>query len=132
MTTFLADTNVLGELARPRPNPAVIVWASQIAELNLSVVTLEEIYYGLSWKPNDRIGAWFLKFLDDQCTILPITDEISRRAGELRGRFRAKGDTRSQADMLIAATAATHGLTLVTRDEDDFKGCGVTVLNPFD
>ena len=132
MTTFLADTNVLGELARPRPNPGVIVWANQIAELNLSVVTLEEIYYGLSWKPNDRIGAWFLKFLDDQCTILPITDEISRRAGELRGRFRAKGDTRPQADMLIAATAATHGLTLVTRDEDDFKGCGVTVLNPFD
>ena len=130
--TFLADTNLLGELARPRPNAGVIVWASQVAELNLSVVTLEEVYDGLSWKPNARIRAWFEKFLDEQCRILPITDEISRRAGELRGRFRAKGDTRSQADMLIAATAAAHGLTLVTRDEDDFKGCGVTVLNPFD
>lgn len=129
--SFLADTNLLGELARPRPNAGVIVWASQVAELNLSVVTLEEVYYGLSWKPNDRIRAWFEKFLDEQCRILPITDEISRRAGELRGRFRGKGATRSQADMLIAATASAHGLTLVTRDEDDFKGCGVTVLNPF-
>ena len=130
--TFLADTHVLGELARPRPNRGVVIWASQVAGLNLSVVSLEEIYYGLSWKPNDRISSWIEKFLTEQCRILPITEEIARGAGELRGRFRAKGDTRSQADMLIAATAVAHRLTLVTRDEDDFKGCGVTVLNPFD
>ena len=130
--TFLADTNVLGELARPRPNRGVITWASQVAGLNLSVVTLEEIFYGLWWKPNDRIRLWFEKFLTEQCRILPITDEIARRAGEIRGRFRAQGDTRSQADMQIAATAVAHRLTLVTSDEDDFKGCGVTVLNPFD
>jgi predicted nucleic acid-binding protein len=63
--TFLADTNILGELTRPRPNRGVLVWASQVPGLNLSVVTLEEIHYGLSWRPNDRIRSWFEKFLTE-------------------------------------------------------------------
>jgi predicted nucleic acid-binding protein len=129
--TFLVDTNILGELTRPRPNRGVLVWASQVDALNLSVVTLEEIHYGLSWRPNDRIRSWFERFLTEQCRVLPVTDDIARRAGDLRGRFRAKGETRSQADMLIAATALAHRLTLVTRNEDDFEDCGMTVLNPF-
>jgi len=109
----------------------VLVWASQVAGLNLSVVTLEEIHYGLSWRPNERIRSWFEKFLTEQCRVLSVTDDIARRAGDLRGRFRAKGETRSQADMLIAATALVNRLTLVTRNEDDFEDCGLTVLNPF-
>ncbi len=129
--TFLADTNILGELARPRPNPGVLAWADQVSSLELSVVTLEEIHHGLSWKPNDRIRSWFERFLTEQCRVIPVTDDIARRAGDLRGRLRAKGQTRTQADMLIAATALAYRLTLVTRNQDDFEGCGVIVLNPF-
>jgi len=129
--TFLADTNIIGELTRPRPNAGVLSWAGQVSELSLSVITLEEIQFGLAWKPNERIRAWFNRFLTEQCRILPITDDLARRAGDLRGRLRARGETRSQADMLIAATALLNGLTLVTRNTNDFKGCGVTVLNPF-
>lgn len=129
--TFLADTNIVGELVRPRPNVGVLAWASQIREMSLSAISLEEIHYGLSWKPNERIRAWFDRFLGEHGRVLPVTDEVARRAGEMRGRFRAKGETRSQADMLIAATAISHALTLVTRNAGDFKGCGVTVLNPF-
>ncbi|HLA79013.1 MAG TPA: type II toxin-antitoxin system VapC family toxin [Vicinamibacteria bacterium] len=124
-------TNILGELARPRPNRGVMAWANQVTALNLSVVTLEEIHYGLAWRPNDRIASWFEKFFSEQCQVLPVTEEIARRAGDLRGRLRAKGETRSQADMLIAATALAHRLTLVTGNEGDFEDCGVVVLNPF-
>jgi toxin FitB len=129
--TFLADTNIVGELARPRPNAGVLTWAGQVRELSLSVITLEEIHYGLAWKPNEAIRAWFDRFVEEHCRVLPATDDVARRAGELRGRFRARGETRSQADMLIASTAIAHVLTLVTRNAGDFKGCGVTVLNPF-
>ena len=129
--TFLADTNILGELSRPRPNRGVLVWADQVAELNLSVITLEEIHHGLSWRPSERIRSWFEKFLTEQCRVLPVTDDIARLAGDLRGRLSTQGETRSQADMLIAATALAHRLTVVTRNEVDFEGCGVTVLNPF-
>ena len=129
--TFLADTNVIGELARPKPNPGVLNWASQVREISLSVITLEEIHYGLAWKPNPRIGEWFDTFLEQQCRVLPVTDEVARRAGDLRGRLRGQGKTRTQADMLIAATAALHALTIVTHNVADFDGCGVTVLDPF-
>jgi toxin FitB len=129
--TFLADTNIIGELSRPRPNSGVLAWADQVQHLSLSVITLEEIRYGLAWKPNDRVRAWFDRFLREQCRVLPITEDVARRAGDLRGRLRARGETRTQADMLLAATAAANALVLVTRNASDFEGCGVTVLNPF-
>jgi predicted nucleic acid-binding protein len=129
--SYLADTNVIGELARLKPNPGVVNWAGQVTSVHLSVVSVEEIRFGLTWKPNAKIAAWFERFLGDQCQVIPVTDEIARRSGELRGRLRATGVTRTQADMLIAATAIAHRLTLVTRNESDFHDCGVTVLNPF-
>lgn len=63
--TFLADTNIIGELTRPRPNPGVLSWAGQVLELSLSVITLEEIQYGLAWKPNQRVREWFDGFRTD-------------------------------------------------------------------
>ena len=55
--TFLCDTNIISELARPQPNAGLL--QSSIA---LSVITLEEIYYGLTSKPNARINTWFQQF----------------------------------------------------------------------
>ncbi|MCA1993995.1 MAG: type II toxin-antitoxin system VapC family toxin [Coleofasciculus sp. S288] len=129
--TFLCDTNIISELTRPQPNPGVIAWSSNVTAIALSVITLEEIAYGLSAKPNARIQAWFQNFLTTSCQILPITPDIARRSGELRGNFRVQGITRSQADMLIAATAHIHQLTLVTRNARDFEGCEIALLNPF-
>lgn len=129
--TYLADTNVIGELTRPRPNAGVVTWAGQVTSIHLSVISVEEIRFGLAWKPNAKVAAWFERFLGGHCQVIPVTDEIARRSGELRGRLRARGATRTQADMLIAATASTHRLTLVTRNEADFDECGVIVLNPF-
>ena len=129
--SYLVDTNVIGDLARARPNRGVVTWAGQVTTVSLSVVSLEEIRFGLAWKPNAKIGAWFERFLAEQCRILPVTDEIARRSGDLRGRLQARGRIRTQADMLIAATAIVHRLTLVTRNEADFRDCDVTVLDPF-
>ena len=50
----------------------------------------------------------------------------------MRGVLAARGQVRHMADMLIAATAQIHALTLVTRNVRDFDGCGIAVLNPFD
>jgi len=99
--------------------------------VSLCAVTVEEIVYGLAWKPNPRIRAWFEGFIETYCEVLPVTAEIARRAGEMRGELQARGQTRSQSDMLIAATAQLHALTLVTRNSDDFEGCGIPQLNPF-
>ena len=63
--------------------------------------------------------------------ILPVTTETAKRAGELRGLLRKKGVSRSQADMLIAATAQQHQLTVVARNTKDFEDCGIPLLNPY-
>ncbi|MDR3395538.1 MAG: type II toxin-antitoxin system VapC family toxin [Parasulfuritortus sp.] len=127
---MLVDTNVISELVRRQPNAGVLAWADVLAVFSISAVTVDEIAYGLSWRPNARIEAWFDSFLHRH-PVLPVTEAIARRAGELRGGFAARGIVRSQADMMIAATAQVHALTLVTRNEDDFRGCGIPVLNPF-
>lgn len=128
---MLCDTNIISELARPQPNRGIWTWASQHQQIQLSAITVDELYFGLSWKPNPRIRLWLEDFLNDYCTILPVTDKIARYSGEIRGSLQSAGQPRTQADMLIAATAAVHNLVLVTRNVRDFKSCGIEVLNPF-
>ena len=129
--TFLCNTNLISELARPQPNPGVLAWAAKVSSISLSVITVEEIFYGLSAKPNLKIQSWFEGFMEQYCNLLPITPAIAKRSGELRGQLRSQGKTHTQADMMIAATAQIHQLTLVTRNIRDFDGCGIPLLNPF-
>ena len=77
---FVADTNVLSELVRPEPDPRVRRWAEDVTlPLSLSVVTLEEVSYGLSWRPNPEIRVWFESFLADGCMLLPVAFGLDRR-----------------------------------------------------
>ncbi len=108
-----------------------MTWISACNDIFLSVITVEEIYCGLYHKEALKQMAWLDKFLQLHCHIIPVTESIAKQCGDLRGRFIGKGIVRSQADMLIAATALRHQLTLVTRNERDFRKCGVPVLNPF-
>ena len=129
---FLCDTNIISELSRSKPNQGVIDWVDRIDILTISVITVEEIYFGLAAKPNPRITAWWENLLISGCEILPVTTEIAEYTGNIRGSHRTKGQVRHQADMLIAATAKIHDLTVVTRNTKDFEGCGIKIFNPFD
>jgi predicted nucleic acid-binding protein len=79
--------------------------------------------------PRSKLGS--RHFSLDSCEVLPITTAIAARAGQLRGGFRLAGRQRTQADMLIAATAQAHQLALATRNARDFEGCGIPVVDPF-
>jgi predicted nucleic acid-binding protein len=128
---FLCDTNILSEVMRRRPQPSVSEWFSQQEKIYLSVITVEEIFYGLAYKEAKRQLEWFEKFLRLRAKVLPITPAIARRCGLWRGEFRRQGLVRTQADLLIAATAETHNLVLVTRNTRDFEGCGLQLFDPF-
>ena len=128
--SLLLDTNIVSELARVRPNADVLAWADKVTTHAISVVTIEEICNGLAANPSSRIETFMNAFFASE-TCYPVTSDIAFRAGNLRGSFKRRGIVREQADMLIAATAQAHGLTLVTRNVRDFDGCGIALLNPF-
>ena len=127
----LADTNAVSELMRPRPQPSVTAWAEAQERIALSVITIEELRFGLTLRPSAQLERWLARFVAARVEVLPIDQRIVERAGDLRARLRLAGHTRTQADMLIAATAAHHGLTLVTRNTRDFAGCGLRLLDPW-
>ncbi len=129
---FLRDTNIISELSRSNPNQGVTDWVNRIDVLIISVITVDEIYFGLAAKPNLKITARWENLVMARCEVLPVTTEIAEYAGNIRGFHRTKGQVRHQADMLIAATAKRHDLTLVTRNVKDFDGCEIDILNPFD
>ena len=130
----LADTNIVSELMRKRPDPGVLAWREMVdamyGHITMSAVTVDEIMYGLARKQDAGLQAWFDGFMSRN-QVLIVTQTIACRAGEMRAMFSLRGVVRSQADMLIAATAQVHALTLVTRNVRDFDGCGIALLNPF-
>jgi predicted nucleic acid-binding protein len=94
-------------------------------------LTVEEIACGLAACPNPRVEEAMGRLLDEECTVLEVTAAIAARAGKLRGELRRRGLARTQADMLIAATALEHRLPLITRNVRDFQDLGIPLLNPF-
>ena len=136
---YLLDTCVISEFVSRRPNPQVIVWLDQIPEsrLFLSVVTLGEIRKGVVRLPaserKDQLAEWLaeeLPFRFDS-RILPVDAEVMQAWGDLAGSCEAKGQPMPDLDAIIAATAACHHMTLVTRNEADFQHAGIPILNPW-
>ena len=131
---YLLDTNVLSELARPKPDPKVLAWISREDRIAISVISIEELSFGVARAPASRrskLGSWLEEMLDRVAAIYEVSSAIARASGDLRSARADAGRPVAQADMLIAATAVVHGLPLATRNVADFVGCGVAIVNPF-
>jgi predicted nucleic acid-binding protein len=137
--SFLLDTNVVSEWAKPRPNAGVIAWLDEADEdrLFLSVVTLAELRYGIErlepGRRRKRLDEWLRDELATRFEgrILAISPAIAESWGRLVARREAAGRPIGVIDAFIAATASAHDLTLVTRNSSDFKDATRTVLNPW-
>ncbi len=135
----LLDTGILSELRNPK-NTALLQRALQPFDANdlyLSVISIGEIAKGIALLPPSKkkseLQNWALHLensYDDR--ILSINDDIAHVWGELTANAQLQGKNIPAADGLIAATALTHGLHVMTRNVSDFKATGVLLLNPWE
>lgn len=80
----------------------------------------------------ERINEWFERLLlEFNQRILPIDLAIAREAGKLEDATIARGANPGLADILIAATARLHGLSVLTANTRHFAILDVPYLNPF-
>ena len=137
---YLLDTNVVSELRKVgdgKADASVVAWLSGVDAglLFLSAITLMEVEIGvLRMERRDarqgvRLRGWLTHkvlpgFLD---RILPVDAAVALRCASLH-----VPDPCAERDGLIAATALVHGMTVVTRNEADFEGTGVWLLNPWE
>ncbi len=136
---YLLDTCVISELVARQPEPKVINWIDAIEDerIYLRVITIGEIKRGIEKLPEsarrqtlaDWLGSDLL--LRFQGRILAVDTAVMLRWGELVAKMEGMGRPLPAIDSLIAALALTHNLHLVTRNEKDFQGTGVIVVNPW-
>ncbi|MGE3297885.1 MAG: type II toxin-antitoxin system VapC family toxin [Porticoccaceae bacterium] len=134
--SYLIDTNVLSELRRRDPDAKLVRWISErpATTLYLSVLTLGELRKGIEGLSEGERKRRLLDWLEIELPaffagrILPVDIRVADRWGRLVAQA---GRPLPAIDSLLAATALTHGLTLITRNLKDFQHPDPPVLNPW-
>ena len=138
---YLVDTNVIsaGAPSRIAP-PELLAWMDRhSALLFLSAVTVAEIEDGIAklrregaTRKGEDLAAWLETLLHLHIDrILAFDTPTARIAGALSDRARGRGQAPGLGDIIIAATAQRHGLTILSRNVRHFVPLGVPVLDPF-
>ena len=139
MKGWLLDTNILSELRRARPEPKVVsfISAQPLDSLFVSAVTFAEIRFGIELIEDLHKRAALNDWLNLQlrpmfeARTLPVSEDIMFKWRLLVEEGRKSGHTFPQPDLIIAATATHHGLTVVSRDAGGYAKTGVALVNPW-
>lgn len=137
MTGWLLDTNILSELRRPKPERKVVAFvaAQPLDLLHVSAVSFAEIRYGIERVADPGHRADLHDWLTHKVRpmfeqrVLAISEDVMFKWRLLVEEGRKARHTFSQPDLIIAATALHHGLTVVTRDVSDYQRARAPVLN---
>ena len=137
---FLLDTCVISEFIRKKPSAKLIHWilAKNEEDLYISVLTLGEVQQGISKLLDSERKLSLQRWLDTDVSkrfdkrIIAIDKDIVDCWGRLRGLAMREGRHFPVIDSLLEATAIVNGMTIVTRNVDDFKGSQISIRNPWE
>ena len=133
------DTNVVSELMRPSPNPAIESWIADrpAASLFFSAVGEAELRFGLAIMPAGRRRDAFASEIEAMLRedfadrILPFDSEAARVYAVIAASRRVAGRPIAEADCQIAAIARSRDMALATRNVRDFEDTGIHILDPW-
>lgn len=136
---YLLDTCLLSELRKPMPDPGVLAWISGADESRLfvSVLSLGEIQKGVAKLENGTRKNAFQHWLEHDLLIrfegriLPLELDMALEWGLVSAVNESQGKPAPVIDALLAVTAITRNLTLVTRNDKDFYCFPVKIVNPW-
>jgi len=136
---YLLDTCAISELVKKKPSRKVLQWIQGCEEdaIYISVLTIGEIQKGIAKLADSqrktKIQHWLDHDLHNRFSgrIIPITEEIASTWGLIVAKAEAEGKPIPSVDSLIAATAISHNLTVITRNIQDMVGTGARILNPW-
>jgi len=137
---YLVDTNIPSELTREKPDARVVRFLRDAGRSTVfvSVMTIGEICKGIAGLPSSQKRTALQEWLDNDLRlwfagrILPVTETIAERWGQLAATAKQRGATLAVVDGVIAATALDHDLVLITRNARDFANLGVNISNPWE
>ena len=135
--SYLVDTNVLSELAKPKPDAVVVEWIRHHEpQIYVSTITIGELRKGIEGLADGKRKVGLQKWLSGLCErmegrVLSFNTGTAHVWGQLVARWEKSGAVVPALDSQLAATAHRHGLTVVTRNVADFQKAGVKLLNPF-
>lgn len=137
---YLLDTCIFSELTKKDPSKKVADWLTEKDEnlFFVSAMTFGEIKKGIErvtdTERKKKLEGWFREFLIPRFweKILPINGQVANVWGEYVANSEKKGRILPTIDSIIAATAITHDLHIVTRNVKDFQGLLLPVINPWE
>jgi len=118
---YLIDTDWVIHHLNGRPDIIQRLQALQPEGLGLAVVALAELYEGVYYSRNPAQSKQKLNDFLESVTVVGIDEKTAQIFGRERGRLRAAGMLIGDMDLLIAATALQHDLTLLTNNRSHFE-----------
>lgn len=136
---IVLDTNVISELWKAAPDAGVLGWIDEqmVETLYLSTVTIAELRYGLATMPEGKRRTIFQDRLEREVLgvfngrVLSFDLNASQSYAQIMAQAKQSGKAIGMADGYIAATAASRGMVVATRDTSPFEAAGLTVINPW-
>lgn len=128
--THLLDTSVYSQRLRPKPDPGVVKRWQSLGDHRLAISSIceAELLYGLEKRQSPRLWQEYGAALKNALTVLPVDQSVAAIYARLKIRQEAIGEPRADFDLLIAATAISHGLKLATANPKHFANLpGLTV-----
>ena len=135
---YVVDTNVISEIAKPKPSQRVIEWFWDHGDdAYLTTVNVEELYYGMLIMPDGKRKSRLKELLDAVVKdlaerTLPYDGFSAYLCATMRMEAKEAGRPGTIEDYMIASICKRHNAVLVTRNAKDFQHLGVEVVDPFE